>query len=378
MTSYTNEIVTTPFPGHYTFCRKRTDGVCGSTCRKSKFPSPDLSDAFAYVSDDQIKLSLSGTTFEKNTMSYMNIGENNNDVPVCEYTDDDGLGEDDTPVREWPIQDEDEDEDEDENEDDFKGKTNWRYYVPPPQVSTPENPEHESTYSWNNTGKWNETEPSVFVNIVHSTTTTKTTTTEVHFKGTVTKGPRMGNKTYTQTMQGAWMRNRIEQREARTRIYTEVASRPSRSHTHVQKTCMCKSVGTKFPCRYGDRCRFAHTIDELEVPRCRFGDKCKKYKNKKACKFGAHTEEQAKDMKHIAQCSWQREERRRTVISTRTAVRKQRLRRQKTKKSNTPTITEDYIDCCKFEWPAKFEKERNDFVSMYNRAWELRQRANSP
>lgn len=250
-------------------------------------------------------------------------------------------------------------------------------YQAPPQYSMPSSSDGQlpDDLKWNKSAT-PSTEPSFFLNIVHTTTTT--TTTEVQFKGTVTTGPRMGNAPYTETRQGTWRKNQIKKTEERTKIYTEVASRPARSHTHVQKTCMCKSVGTNFPCRHGDRCRFAHTIDELEVPRCRFGDKCKKYKNKKACKFGAHTEEQAKDMKHIAQCSWQREERRRTVISTRTAVRKQRLRRQKTKKSNTPTITEDYIDCCKFEWPAKFEKERNDFVSMYNRAWELRQRANSP
>lgn len=39
-------------------------------------------------------------------------------------------------------------------------------------------------------------------------------------------------------------------------------------------TKMCKSVEIKKPCRYGDKCRFAHTVSQLRTS-CRFGDECR-------------------------------------------------------------------------------------------------------
>ena len=222
-------------------------------------------------------------------------------------------------------------------------------YQAPPQCSMPSSSDDQlpDDLKWNKSAT-PSTESSVFLNIVRTTTTT--TTTEVQFKGTVTTGPRMGNASYTETRQGTWRRNQIKKKEERTKIYANLRS--ARSHTRVQKTCMCKSVGKKFPCKYGDRCRFAHTIDELKVPRCIFGKGCEKYKEKKACKGGWHTEEEEEDMLHIAQCSWRREERR-------------RQEKKKIKAPLTPTITEDYIDCCKFEWPAEFEQERKEFMDHW-------------
>jgi len=43
----------------------------------------------------------------------------------------------------------------------------------------------------------------------------------------------------------------------------------------LEKTKMCKSVGSGKPCRYGDKCKFAHSTEELKTKECIFGDKCK-------------------------------------------------------------------------------------------------------
>ena len=49
----------------------------------------------------------------------------------------------------------------------------------------------------------------------------------------------------------------------------------------LRKTTMCRSVGktnqdgTPVKCPYGDRCNFAHSLDELQIRLCKFEDKCK-------------------------------------------------------------------------------------------------------
>ena len=42
----------------------------------------------------------------------------------------------------------------------------------------------------------------------------------------------------------------------------------------MTKTRMCNSVG-KGKCRHGDKCRFAHSLDELKISTCFFGAKCR-------------------------------------------------------------------------------------------------------
>ena len=60
------------------------------------------------------------------------------------------------------------------------------------------------------------------------------------------------------------------------------------------KTRMCDSVSSGNPCRHGEMCRFAHSVDELVIPPCQHGDNCLfvcnrngKYYNSngKFCKF---------------------------------------------------------------------------------------------
>ena len=60
------------------------------------------------------------------------------------------------------------------------------------------------------------------------------------------------------------------------------------------KTRMCKSILNGMECKYGSKCSFAHTLEELTPQCCRFSERCKlvdwngsKYVNKyeKTCKF---------------------------------------------------------------------------------------------
>lgn len=43
----------------------------------------------------------------------------------------------------------------------------------------------------------------------------------------------------------------------------------------LRRTKLCNSVKTGTPCPHGERCRFAHSEDELEVAACVFGDNCR-------------------------------------------------------------------------------------------------------
>lgn len=40
------------------------------------------------------------------------------------------------------------------------------------------------------------------------------------------------------------------------------------------KSKLCRSVGTNTPCPHGANCRYAHSVDELQVPECFFKDAC--------------------------------------------------------------------------------------------------------
>lgn len=44
---------------------------------------------------------------------------------------------------------------------------------------------------------------------------------------------------------------------------------------HQQKIVFCKSFLNKTPCSYGERCRYAHSYEELNLRNCVFGKKCK-------------------------------------------------------------------------------------------------------
>jgi hypothetical protein len=59
----------------------------------------------------------------------------------------------------------------------------------------------------------------------------------------------------------------------------------------MSKTQVCKSVWTKSKCPHGERCRFAHTEEELRMIPCKWDTKCK---HGQKCRF-AHSGESKKD-----------------------------------------------------------------------------------
>ena len=55
-----------------------------------------------------------------------------------------------------------------------------------------------------------------------------------------------------------------------------------RSETQTFFTKMCNSVFSHKPCVHGTRCRFAHSVDQLQIINCNFGDRCR---HGKSCQF---------------------------------------------------------------------------------------------
>ena len=62
----------------------------------------------------------------------------------------------------------------------------------------------------------------------------------------------------------------------------------------LEKTKPCQHILRGKPCRFGDKCNFAHTPEELSVKMCAYGDQCKHHK-KGTCRY-PHTAEEL----HIA------------------------------------------------------------------------------
>lgn len=61
--------------------------------------------------------------------------------------------------------------------------------------------------------------------------------------------------------------------EQRSKAF-EILTNKDGLQKNLFKTRMCKSVG-KNKCQYGDKCQFAHNLDELNISTCVFGDKCR-------------------------------------------------------------------------------------------------------
>ena len=75
----------------------------------------------------------------------------------------------------------------------------------------------------------------------------------------------------------------------RTSQYTKIEKRQG-----LEKTKLCRSVIMGCECKFGARgkCKFAHSVEELVIPMCFFGQRCHcKY----TCKF-PHTEEERQKM----------------------------------------------------------------------------------
>lgn len=70
------------------------------------------------------------------------------------------------------------------------------------------------------------------------------------------------------------------------KLYDKAESSASKS-----KTQMCRSISSGIPCRFGDKCSFAHSKEELKVRKCAFGTACRtRYSKTNPCRFD-HSEE---------------------------------------------------------------------------------------
>lgn len=79
-----------------------------------------------------------------------------------------------------------------------------------------------------------------------------------------------------------------EANEARSKKFAAVSEAHDKPADERAKTLgwvrtkPCLSVIKGIPCPHGDKCRFAHTPEELQIKSCHFGDRCNK---KDTCKF---------------------------------------------------------------------------------------------
>ena len=62
--------------------------------------------------------------------------------------------------------------------------------------------------------------------------------------------------------------------DARSKAFEKLEDR-KKSAPSLLKTRMCRSTETGEKCPHGDRCRFAHTVEELRISECFFGDRCR-------------------------------------------------------------------------------------------------------
>ena len=62
--------------------------------------------------------------------------------------------------------------------------------------------------------------------------------------------------------------------EQRSRAF-EMLEDKKKGGANLLKTKMCRSTETGEACPHGERCRFAHTLSELRISECFFGDRCR-------------------------------------------------------------------------------------------------------
>ena len=62
---------------------------------------------------------------------------------------------------------------------------------------------------------------------------------------------------------------------AREKAFEKLADAQGEGGKSLSRTKMCMSVAKGVPCRHGDRCRFAHSQEELQVAKCFFGCNCR-------------------------------------------------------------------------------------------------------
>ena len=63
--------------------------------------------------------------------------------------------------------------------------------------------------------------------------------------------------------------------QSREKAFEKLADAQGEGGKSLSRTKMCLSVTKGVPCRHGDRCRFAHSQEELQVAKCFFGCNCR-------------------------------------------------------------------------------------------------------
>ena len=76
----------------------------------------------------------------------------------------------------------------------------------------------------------------------------------------------LGHRSYEEDL-------REQKKSSRQSAYDILADKEKLTSSLV-KSRMCKSVDTKEQCQHGDNCRFAHSLDELNISDCLFGQRC--------------------------------------------------------------------------------------------------------
>ena len=102
--------------------------------------------------------------------------------------------------------------------------------------------------------------------------------------------PLPGTKTKTSETRADWgeVKGRFNKKEVKERFVVgssstneersrafEMLEDKKKGDANLVKTKMCRSTETGEACPHGERCRFAHTLSELRISECFFGDRCR-------------------------------------------------------------------------------------------------------
>lgn len=68
--------------------------------------------------------------------------------------------------------------------------------------------------------------------------------------------------------------NNTQYYNTRMNAYNDIQDN-EKSSRNMRFTQLCRSVKMNKPCRYGSKCNFAHTRDQLSIPACFFGECCR-------------------------------------------------------------------------------------------------------
>lgn len=91
--------------------------------------------------------------------------------------------------------------------------------------------------------------------------------------------------------------NNTQYYNTRMNAYNDIQDNEKNSH-NMRFTQLCRSVKMNKPCRYGSKCNFAHTREQLSVPSCFFGECCR-FVSRDADGFYTNTQQYGKKCSFI-------------------------------------------------------------------------------